>query len=831
MLHCDGLFLLSDPRLLPSAKTNIHEKNRHNIGIAALAQFCPGLQTFHAVGCFQLNVAVQKYLSALKHLKELNLSGCNRIRPASFISLAFGCHLLEHLNLSDCGEGVSDDVVQAFGSCCRGLKVLSLARCTGFQSIAALKMCSKLERLDLSGCKGISDSSLLPICDENAVPLLAHLVLNDVGSITDQSIAWIAFGCSRIVLLSMKGTKVNGYTAKALKDSFPCSTLLRNKNFFGFWPLHRYEDRQLIHSYTMMKKGITKLQALFRSLRARSHCHTLRRMQSAHRASEKIQCCWRQCLAKKVLKNLREEDLRLQLAAVKITSLFRMLLARRIANQYRRQNLMRLRNRMAVRIQVQWRVLRDWRTRMAMLEKRRKTAAARVSAAIMIQSCLRQHFAKAKVARVKHIKRARQQLRLNKAIIIGRYYRGYMARSRIQDLLQRRRHVENLKLELARKLFRVVRMRRLWHEIARRASIRRRQHKCAIRIQACARSFLARLLVAEIRTELHENLLESSVIKIQGRWKIKRAMKLLSDLRNEVVEMYKKKAWASTQLAKYWRGRKAKIFVRELRKAAEEAELWRIQVILWAAVKIQAVYRGYQGRKRFAALLREKRGLWVELFDEEKQKRFFYSKLTNEIRWQIPGDLLALIPRPVCDNCAFYEGICECSDCGEIFCQQCFDQVHYGGKRKSHEFRCLYDYYGNRIDYGDGIFPSKWPTEIVQDEVQGWMLRVAPIRSPTNVYGSWEVYDSEVLSDSGSVEIRRFYFNRDTFEASYDTPPILGSLLDLNTSGALSIETAASSGAVVPYDDSTSAVELAQYDDTQSSDATDEYYAVYAPDS
>ena len=796
-----------------------------------MAQFCPALESFRAVGCFQLNVAVQKYLPTLKNLRELNLSGCYRIRATSFISLAFGCQLLEHLNLSDCGDGVSDDVVQAFGSSCRGLKVVSFARCAGFQTIASFKMCSKLERLDLSGCKGIADSSLLPLCDEIVVPMLAYLILNDIEAITDQSVAWIAFGCNRIVLLSLKGTRVNSYTAKALKDSFPCSTLMRNKNFFGFWPLHRYEDRQLIYSYTLMKKGLTKLQALFRSLRARTHCHTLRLMKSAHYASERIQCSWRQCLARKALKALRLVDMRLQLAAVKITSLFRMLVARRIANQYRLLNLIKLRNRMATKIQVQWRVLHDWRVRMAIQERRRRIAAARVAAAITIQSFIRQQFAKVKVHRTKYMKHARQQLRLNKAIIIGRYCRGFMIRRKIQEVLRKRRQIELLKQELAEKLIRMVRMRRLWHEIAKRTSVRRLQNKCAIRIQSCIRSFLARLFVAEIRTELHEILSDSSVRKIQGRWKVKKAMKHLRDLRNEVVETYTKKAWASTQLAKYWRGRKARIFVRQLIKEADDAELWRIQIIRWAAVKIQATFRGYQGRKRFANIMREKRGLWVELFDEEKQKRFFYSKLTNEIRWQIPGDLLALIPRPVCDNCAFYEGICECSDCGEIFCQQCFDQVHYGRKRKTHEFRCLYDFYGNRVDYGDGIFPSKWPTEIIQNEVQGWMLRVAPIRSPSTVYGSWEVYDSEVAAETGSVEIRRFYFNRDTFEATYETPSIIESLLDLNTSGEFSVDTAASSGAVVPYDDSMSQADLVvQYDDSNSSEATDVYYALHEPE-
>ncbi|CAN0492620.1 unnamed protein product, partial [Discosporangium mesarthrocarpum] len=45
------------------------------------------------------------------------------------------------------------------------------------------------------------------------------------------------------------------------------------------------------------------------------------------------------------------------------------------------------------------------------------------------------------------------------------------------------------------------------------------------------------------------------------------------------------------------------------------------------------------------------------------------------------------------------------------------EQVHDGGKRRMHEFRALYDYYGKRVDYGDSEFPSKWPTDIIQVDI------------------------------------------------------------------------------------------------------------------
>ena len=41
-------------------------------------------------------------------------------------------------------------------------------------------------------------------------------------------------------------------------------------------------------------------------------------------------------------------------------------------------------------------------------------------------------------------------------------------------------------------------------------------------------------------------------------------------------------------------------------------------------------------------------------------------------------------------------------------------KVHGGGKRLQHEFRALYDFYGKRVDYGEGEFPSYWPTDMAQ---------------------------------------------------------------------------------------------------------------------
>lgn len=67
------------------------------------------------------------------------------------------------------------------------------------------------------------------------------------------------------------------------------------------------------------------------------------------------------------------------------------------------------------------------------------------------------------------------------------------------------------------------------------------------------------------------------------------------------------------------------------------------------------------------------------------------------------------------------------------------------------------------MDYGDGEFPSKWPSEIEQDEKDGWGLRMYPRRQPTDARGSWERYED---ANSG----REWFYNKDTEASSYYPP-------------------------------------------------------------
>ncbi|KAG6611394.1 glucose-6-phosphate isomerase [Phytophthora cinnamomi] len=100
---------------------------------------------------------------------------------------------------------------------------------------------------------------------------------------------------------------------------------------------------------------------------------------------------------------------------------------------------------------------------------------------------------------------------------------------------------------------------------------------------------------------------------------------------------------------------------------------------------------------------------------------FFYNQVNDEIRWRLPRDLLSLTVRPACAQCETPQSASfECATCSEFFCDHCDVVVHGGGKRRLHNKRKLFDFYGRRRDYGDGEFPSIWPSEILQDAARGY---------------------------------------------------------------------------------------------------------------
>ena len=113
----------------------------------------------------------------------------------------------------------------------------------------------ELEKLDLSGCRGLVDDMMLPLSRGYALPKLKFLSLINVTLLTDATLSWIASSNKNIIHLSIRGTLIRKTALISVRDSFPNSDVVINDNFFGFWPKSRIEDKALIDKYCKMKLG------------------------------------------------------------------------------------------------------------------------------------------------------------------------------------------------------------------------------------------------------------------------------------------------------------------------------------------------------------------------------------------------------------------------------------------------------------------------------------------------------------------------------------------------------------------------------------------------
>ncbi len=766
-----GLYLMCDPRLIVNVKKGEKlEAWQSIIGIQAVAQHSEHLEELDITGCFRLNKSIRSFLSRIGTLKKVNFTGCNQMATESLVDFAKGCVLVEDITLTDCGECVNDKSVTAIAKHCKQLHTFVAQRCLEIRTgaIASLSKVKNLIKLDLSACKSLTDIMMLPLTELDKVDNLKTLIIVNCPLLTDTTLAWFASKTQNIQLMAVKGSAITKHGVQAVRDRFPNSDKLDNLNFLGFWPKFRIEDRKIMNKYFYAKQGWIKLQARQRSWLARERVKVIVQKRRVKAAVRVLQSMCRIFIAINRVYYRRQQVARIHRMATRVTSVFHVAVAKK--RVFRRK--LELHNAYIYRIvtlmQTRWRMYYAWTIRM---EKKRlylEWLRKRTFGATKFQSIVRVYFAKLRIQRIKQMRKARILLEERSAIKIQRVIRGNKGRIKAAE---RRAYLEWFLVRRDTAAAQIQRKARInyTNKLVRQRQARKKlRYRSARSIQSLIRGFLCRLVLAQEGAEEFEIRQDGAATVMQAGWRRKAAYLTLRRLKEERAMRLARIAKAAVIVQCCARSKFARAEVARRRQAYLDQLKQRVTMELWGVCKIQALFRGMRGRMRFDQLLREKKGKWKELYDEEKRRRFFYNKLTGEVRWRMPQDLLDLVPHPKCDNCTFYEGLLECGVCNEIYCKQCFDQVHYGGRRKDHEFRSLYDFYGKRLDYGDGVFPSKWPSEIIQDEVQGWMLRVAPIRNPVQIYdNAWEEY-KEIQPDG--AEGRAFYFNRDTFEATYDQP-------------------------------------------------------------
>ncbi|KAL3775761.1 hypothetical protein ACHAW5_005331 [Stephanodiscus triporus] len=658
-------------------------------------------------GCSLVSTLTMKAIGNFSNLETLDLSGCDKLTLVGAICIGKACKRLSSLSFSSCGDCINDAMLEVIVNHLEHLSSANLSFCpkVSDRSLKALATCSRLETLDLTGCVGVSDQSILQLCEGHFSPGLRHLFLARCCKIGDTSLSWITQGLKQTLdgrlsleTLSLKGTHVTSTAVKGIRDRFPYSVLKTNSSFLGFWPLSRTDDRKDIIHYHKRACSAAVIQARVRSRKEKDTLKRAREEYSKKRVAILIGALYRGRKARRRYRDLKRLRKQRLASVLRIQCAFRCRLSRKKRLRLRERRWLTIAPLASCVIQRQWRGVLGRRKAANKREERRQQCQRQVEAAIRIQAWCR-------MLRAKRIK----------LLLLCRWFTGELNRDRAAIRVQcawrmtqgvkelRRLNVEFMKQQRlesfsASRIVGVYRTFIFRKAVKHRVERTRKRLECALVIQRwwigqkerILRNILAAALVAEMRLNA-SRLIQRSVRRRQ-------AYLQLLVLRQERDDIFALREASATTICRFGRVCVAKIRMQRRRVEFDEEIRRSILLKLWASTKIAAGWRGKLGRDRAKAARVVRAQRWKAMFSSAEQKTFYYNQDTGETRWEKPQCLLDLEPKPVCCNCAEFLAEFDCADCKEFFCTTCFEFIHYGGRRQRHSFRTVYDYYGRRKD-------------------------------------------------------------------------------------------------------------------------------------
>ncbi|OQR92595.1 hypothetical protein THRCLA_08666 [Thraustotheca clavata] len=730
-------------------------------GFAALGLRCTKLQHLDATKCIRIDdMALKKIAHGFHDLVYLSFVQCSKITSSGICSIAAHCTKLKSLLLTDCIH-IDDNALSSIGKHLHSLETLKLRGCERISTKGIQKIsqgCHLLSVLDLTGCTLIDDMGLLAICE--GLTNLQNLWLSGLQQLTIVGISWLAERCPNIMLLDVTHSSISHVALKPLRTAWKYGVLRDISKCHGIFPLHRAQDMLFIDKYGHCWKAAIKIQCMYRVKVARRIAAAQREQALMRWAANRMQSIFRGRQARRYVW-VRRLQLRKQTqAATLIQCTYRAKKARELAERLRKEAEAAHRVRMAIRIQTAWRCKKARGLLIAKREALAQLIKTRNAAARVLQRSLRK-FVWRKRSRLHHEAcLARHRERDAAARKLQTIYRGRAARLKAlelrckQEIMLLKRHCAATLLQLA---FRRRRERRIF---ALRVAQRVAETAAATRVQ---RQFRARRNMLAYQVLQYNRQMQALIVaarKVQSAWRCKQGRLGLHMLKFLKDKEYDERVAAAIKLQTIFRGRKARQFAAKAQQDAILRLIMEAKMKNHLATVIQAGWRGKKGRDRHKQAIFARKKLWKEVPNVENGTKH---QDTGEIRHRMPQDMLDLLPHPHCDDCDVKEAATECKDCQEFFCKECFEAIHAGGKRRRHGFRSLYDYYNKRIDYGEGEFPSLWPSEIEQDELDGWYLRSSTVRDPDVVIDVWEKYIDHNTH-------REWYFNNKTKVSTYVPP-------------------------------------------------------------
>ncbi|CEG36668.1 Leucine rich repeat proteins, some proteins contain F-box [Plasmopara halstedii] len=760
-LHAEDLPLLSD-----ASSHDVNDKDRQ--GIAALVSKCHALRNLDLSGCTAIADGTLHCIATMcSALTILTLSGCFQVTSCGITAILMHCIHLTSLDLSKCTQVTDEaflDTLRTHQDLSNSMKTSLLAKQLVVLRLNDTKISDVtvewisrhsplLRELDVSNCQDITDMGLLAL---RMSIKLQNLWLRNVVKITATGLSWLAETCLKLMFLDVTGClKIYAFSLQSLASAWKFAVYTNNNHFHGMLPLPRANDWIFIQEYGQTWQAAIRIQSLYKGYQARQRVRHLREERLVVWRIIRLQSIGRGRQARKAATLLRLERQKKDEAAKLIQNAFSKFLKRRQATRlcemahqqafvrggrsiYAAWRKKRLRERLSIRencrlsyekalCQKVVKIQRIWRGS----KERRRAIEAKISkakAATILQCRFRVYAACRVVESRRNIFQQDEKRRECAARVIQR---------------QMQRHRRNREFLMIYQM--IVKVND--------AAVKIQNWWCANR-----KAQVRKILEMKQRQEWEF----ASVVKIQTLWRQRKAQHEIRVRRLAKVLHQRRIVQAALIVQRVWLGRKQKArCLKEMRLKKESYD----QVRNVAAIQLQAYYRGQRGREWYRQAQLDEKRQWKQVIQLESHEKFYYNRKTGEVRIRRPQDVLDLLERPSCDNCDsdHIDATIECKECQNMYCDVCWINVHSGGRRKLHEFRALYDYLKQRVDYDVHEFPSCWSSEIEQNEMEGWSLRTYPRRQYIYKQEAWEQY---LDPDTG----RKWYFNRETNENSYIPP-------------------------------------------------------------
>ncbi|KAF1331498.1 Glucose-6-phosphate isomerase, partial [Globisporangium splendens] len=636
-------------------------KNVSNVGLRLLATGCPQLELLHASNL---------YLVSDGSNRDFGLEGLRAI--------AQDCKKLKDLNLSGCFQLVERAVV-ALGVGCPELKRVSLKACPKITLLAVnvlLHGCRQLVSLNLSGVLLCNNAMLAAVGAH--CPKLRELFVAQCDKISDNGLRHLASRADQFEILDFSGCLlISDIGLNYLLDGFQQPRMM-HLYLVGCALITQDSIARLAFACPLLLT--LSVHNLFRARRARHLAH-VRKDEAMHvYVARRLQSMWRgrkarrEAMIKKVIRSGLEKF------AIKIQRRYR---AKRQGQNAQRQ-IQAIQEKQlgkyALMVQCRYRVKRAAKVARLIFTAKKRQHKREVRAATQMQRRFRGISSRKHFNLLKIQKEVREREELAASLRIQTMVRGRADRKKVKELQrQKAREIEIMHQRATQLQAQFRRRRAIKAANARREEIRQRE-RAATKLQQAYRAKNARQTLSVLKMASYHRECQETARIIQKRWRIRKdriGLSVVLEARRQRIEQQIKAAiHLQRTFHRYLIRKRAQAVMPELLKLKQHD----LNMEAWATTLVQSHWRRIQATKELERIQAEKRTRWKKPIDTYNQHGMGY-------------------------GAPFYY-------CNEI--------VHGHGKRQLHEKRKLFNFYGICCDYGDGEFPSKWPSEIGQDRDRGY---------------------------------------------------------------------------------------------------------------